>query len=138
MCARSGFHHVTPLVLDRLHQHGYKHKKVYVYMQHRTYCRMPEMFVAVYVSARVNGFVGLRARPAGVWRGAFLTSGSGNVDIRFPGQSEDYLRSEKGGGLQYILTLNWGKEAEQSHRRKEERTFRKATFLHSEINSKAP
>lgn len=65
--------------------------------------------------------------PGAVWMfmWVFMTNGSGNGDIWFPSQSEDYLIvwvwSDKRGGLQYILTSTWEKETEQAVRGKQRR-----------------
>lgn len=78
------------------------------------------------------------ARAAWVFMGAFMTSGSGNVDIWFPSQSEGYLTvwvwSDEGGGLQYILTRNWGKETEQATEGKLRRASNRETNFSRERN----
>lgn len=102
--------------------HTYIHTYVYILHMHCTYNWMPGMFCGRVSLSTGEWVFRLFARDAWVFMGAFMTSGSGSIDIWFPSQSEGYLIvwvwSDKGGGLQYILTLNWGKEAEQATKKR--------------------
>lgn len=120
------FPHITLFVLDWLQSqvkadmHACMHAYRFTYSRctEHTYKRMPGMFCGCVSLCAGEWVSGLCARAAWVFMGASTTSGSGNVDIWFPDQSEHYLVvwvwSDKGGGLQYILTSIWGKETEQA------------------------
>ena len=106
---------------------------------HCTQRREPGSLAAGQVSERVNELLDPVPGAAWVFQGDFMTSGSGNVDIWFPVQSQGYLRvwvwSDTGGGLLYILTSTLGKETQQTL--EDEQETKKATCLQQETHPQA-